>query len=227
MWSAKQNISQAGKGVFPRFLVMSLRKILETFIGVFSPSFKRKYVHTFVHTAACTVVFVGPAGFVFNATCPLSFQLFQQKRWSRGRLNCISMLACKGPVCVAVLTNFYGRFFVEVGQFINSKSFHLGRHFFFICWLLLTLARSIVKASRPEVNRFTGNCFRVVRIVLKITFFEIKISRPTPLDSLSVLFWLLTMVENLTSSSYSPTWTHGISRLDFIAAELKPILAHN
>ena len=131
MWSAKQNISQAGKGVFPRFLVMSLRKILETFIGFFSPSFKRKYVHTFVHTAACTVVFVGPAGFVFNATCPLSFQLFQQKRWSRGRLNCISMLACKGPVCVAVLTNFYGRFFVEVGQFINSKSFHLGRHFFF------------------------------------------------------------------------------------------------
>ena len=44
----------------------------------------------------------------------------------------------------------------------------------------------IVKASLPEVNQFTGNCFRVVRIVLKI-----KISRPTPLDSLSVLLWLL------------------------------------
>ena len=130
MWSAKQNISQAGKGVFPRFLVMSLRTILETFMGFFSSSFKIKYVHTFVHTVACTVVFVGPAGFGFNATFPLSFQLFQQNRWSRGRFNCISTLACKGPVCVAVLTNFYGRFFVEVGQFINSKSFHWGRRFF-------------------------------------------------------------------------------------------------
>ena len=226
MWSAKQNISQAGKGVFPRFLVMSLRKILETFIGFFSPSFKRKYVHTFVHTAACTVVFVGPAGFVFNATCPLSFQLFQQKRWSRGRLNCISMLACKGPVCVAVLTNFYGRFFVEVGQFINSKSFHLGRHF---CHLL----------TPPRFGEFnpeseSSGSQQVYRKLFprgphssKNNFFEIKISRPTPLDSLSVLFWLLTMVENFTSSSYSPTWKHVISRLDFIAAEQKRILAHN
>ena len=217
----------SGKRCVPKIPGHVLEKNTRNLYMFFSSFFKRKHVHTFVHTAGSTVAFVGPASFVFKATCPLSFQLFQQKRWSRGRLNCISMLACKGPVCVAVLTNFYGRFFVEVGQFINSKSFHLGRHFFFICWLLLTLARSIVKASRPEVNRFTGNCFRVVRIVLKITFFEIKISRPTPLDSLSVLFWLLTMVENLTSSSYSPTWTHGISRLDFIAAELKPILAHN
>ena len=45
-------------------------------------------------------------------------------------VNCISTLACKGPVRVAVLTNFYDRFFFEVGQFILSKSFHLGRHFF-------------------------------------------------------------------------------------------------
>ena len=30
----------------------------------------------------------------------------------------------------------------------------------------------IVIASLPEVNQFTGNCFRVVRIVLKITFLE-------------------------------------------------------
>ena len=79
MRSAKQNISQEGKGVFPRFLVMPLRKIRETFIGFFSSSFKSKYVHTFVYTVASTVVLVGPAGFVFNAlyagsntTCPLS-----------------------------------------------------------------------------------------------------------------------------------------------------------
>ena len=32
----------------------------------------------------------------------------------------------------------------------------------------------IVKASLPEVNRFTGNCFRMVRIVLKITFLGLR-----------------------------------------------------
>ena len=77
MWSAEQNISQAGKGVFhkiPAFPVMSLTKILETFIRSFPSSFNRKYVHM----VACTVVFVGPACFVCNAypgrnaTCPLS-----------------------------------------------------------------------------------------------------------------------------------------------------------
>ena len=48
MWSAEQNISQAGKGVFhkiPAFPVMSLTKILETFIRSFPSSFSRKYVH--------------------------------------------------------------------------------------------------------------------------------------------------------------------------------------
>ena len=77
MWRAEQNISQAGKRVFhkiPAFPVMSLTKILETFIRSFPSSFNRKYVHT----VACTVVFVGPARFVCNgypgrnATCPIS-----------------------------------------------------------------------------------------------------------------------------------------------------------
>ena len=51
-----------------------LHKMLETFIRSFPYSFNRKYVHKL----ACTVVFVGPAHFVFNAypgrnaTCPLS-----------------------------------------------------------------------------------------------------------------------------------------------------------
>ena len=31
----------------------------------------------------------------------------------------------QGPYCVEVLTSFYGRFFVEEGQFINSKSLHI------------------------------------------------------------------------------------------------------
>ena len=32
----------------------------------------------------------------------------------------------------------------------------------------------ILKASLPEVNQFTGNCFRMVRIVLKITFLGLR-----------------------------------------------------
>ena len=104
---------------------MSLRKILETFIRFFPSSFNRKYVHT----VACTVVFVGPAHFVFNAytgrnaTCPLS-SCSNKNDGPRGRFNCISTVSCKGSVCVEVLTSFYGRFFVEV------QTLPLGSHFF-------------------------------------------------------------------------------------------------
>ena len=38
-----------------------------------------------------------------------------------GRFNCVSIVACKGSVCEEVLTSFYGRFFVEVGQFHQLK----------------------------------------------------------------------------------------------------------
>ena len=152
--------------MFPRFLVMSLRQILDTI--------------------ACTVVFVGPAGFVCNATCPLSFQLFQQKRWSRGHFNCISTLACKGPVCVAVLTNIYGRFLVEVGQFISSKSFHLGPHFFH----LLTprrLGAFNCKSESSGSQQIYRKLFPRGPHCFKNNFLEIKISWPTSLNSLSVL----------------------------------------
>ena len=99
-----------------RFPVMSLTKILETFIRSFPSSFNRKYVHT--------VVFVGPARFVCNsypgrnATCPLS------RRSSHGRFHRFqpTTVACKGPFCVEVSSSFCGRFFVEEGQFINSTS---------------------------------------------------------------------------------------------------------
>ena len=126
MWSAKQNISHVGKAVLRKIPGHVLEKHTRNLYTFFPSSFNRKYVHT----VACTVVFVGPAGFMFNAypgrKCYLSsFQLFQQKRWLRGRFNCISTLACKGTVCVDVLTGFYGRLFVEVGQFINSKSHYI------------------------------------------------------------------------------------------------------
>ena len=191
------NYQSSGKRCVPKIPGHVLEKKTRNLYRFFFSFFKRKHVHTFVHTAGSTVAFVGPASFVFNAAYPLSFQLFQQKRWSRGRLNCISMLACKGPVCVAVLTNFYGRFFVEVGQFINSKSFHLGRHF---CHLL----------TPPRFGEFnpeseSSGSQQVYRKLFprgphssENNFFKIKISRPTPSDSLSVLLWLLTTYNTLS-----------------------------
>ena len=70
-------MTQAGKGVFPMIPAHALEKNTRNLYRFFSSFFKRKYVDTFVYTVACTVVFVGPAGFVFNAyegrntTCPL------------------------------------------------------------------------------------------------------------------------------------------------------------
>ena len=153
---------------------MSLTKILETFIRSFPSSFNRKYVHM----VACTVVFVGPACFVCNAypgrnaTCPLS-SCSNKNDGPRGRFNCISTVSCKRSVCVQVLTSFYGRFFVDEWQFIkyrpSTSSLHLSSHFFH----LLTPPR-FGTLNLPEVNQFTGNCFRMVRIYLKITFFKLK-----------------------------------------------------
>ena len=60
---------------------------------------------------------------------------------------------------------------------------------FFIYWLRLPLTHWILKSRLAEVNQFTGNCFRKVRIVSKNTFFEVNISRLTSLDSLSILLW--------------------------------------
>ena len=114
---------------------MSLIKILETFIGFFflplstADTSTRSLVRSPCKTRAlCVQRLWGPQYYLS------SFQLFQQKWCSRGRFNCIFTLACKGPVCVDVLTSFYGRLFVEVRQFINSKSLYivppLRRHFF-------------------------------------------------------------------------------------------------
>ena len=70
MWSADENISQAGKGVFHKIPGYALDKNtgkntgnLNTF---FPSSFNRKYVHT----VTCTVVFVGFTRFVWNAYYP-------------------------------------------------------------------------------------------------------------------------------------------------------------
>ena len=109
-----------------------------------------------------------------------------QKRCSRCCCcNCISTLACKGPLYVAVLTSFYGRFFVEVGQFINSKSFHLGRQFFHLLSPphFGALNRENESSGSQQVYR---KMFPRGLHSSKNNFFETKISRSTPLDSLSV-----------------------------------------
>ena len=100
-----------------------------------------------------------------NATCPRS-SCSNKNDGPRGRFNCISTVACKGSVCVEVLTSFYCRFFVEVGHF---NQLHLGSHFFH----LLTPPR-FGALTLPEVNQFTGNSFRMVGKVLKITFLKLR-----------------------------------------------------
>ena len=106
------------------------------------------------------------------ATCPLS-SCSNKNDGLRGRFNYISTVCCKGSVCVEVLTHFYGRFFVEEGQFIkyspSTSSLHLGSHFFH----LLTPPR-FGPLNLPEVNQFTGNFFRMVRIAVKIIFLKLR-----------------------------------------------------
>ena len=131
---------------------------------------------------------------LFGPQCYLSsFQLFKQKWWSRRRFNRFLPLLVKGPFCVEVLSTFYGRFFVEEGQFINStSSLHLCRHFFY----LLTPPRfgalnreSESSGSQPVYRKLFPRGLHSS----KNNFFEIKISRPTPLESRSVLLWLLSL----------------------------------
>ena len=75
-------------------------------------------------------------------------------------------LLVKDPFVPEVLTSFYCRFFVEVGHF---NQLHLGSHFFH----LLTPPR-FGALTLTEVNQFTGNSFRMVGIVLKITFLKLR-----------------------------------------------------
>ena len=96
--------------MFPRFLVMPLRKILETFVGFFFFLFQEKIrphvrPHGRLYGRLCRT-----RGFCVQRLCGpqyylSSFQLFQQKRWSRGRFNCTSTFACKGTIRVEVLAS--------------------------------------------------------------------------------------------------------------------------
>ena len=132
--------------------------------GSFPSSFNRKYVHTI----ACTVVFVGPARFVCNAypgrnaTCPLSS--CSNKNDGHAVALTIFTVACKGPFCVDVFSSFYGRFFVHFFSLLTPPRFG-------------ALNR---ESESSEVNEFTGNCFRGVRIVLKITFLKLRYAGQRP-----------------------------------------------
>ena len=108
----------------------------------------------------------------------------------RGYLNCISNVSCKGSVCVEFLTSFYGRFFFEEEQFIkytpSTSSLHLGSHIFH-----LSTPPRFGALILPEVNQFTGNCFRMVRIVLKITFLKLRYPKGVTGRIPLVLLWFL------------------------------------
>ena len=193
---ARYKISvKAGKGVFHMIPGHVLEKNTRNLYTFYPSSFNRKYVHT----VACTVVFVGPAHFVFNAytgrnaTCPLS-SCSNKNDGPRGRFNCISTVSCKGSVWVEVLTSFYGRFFVEEGQFIKytpaTSSLYLGSHFFYV----LTLPH-FGALNLPEVNQFTGNCFHMVHIVLKIT--SLKLRHPKGVTGRLPLCPVMALVDSL------------------------------
>ena len=91
---------------------------------------------------------------------------------------------------------FYARFSAYLYHSLQSKSFKISFAHeiteLYPLALFLTISKRwekhwIMKASLPEVNQFTGNCFRILRIVSKNNFLVIKISQPTPLDYFSVL----------------------------------------
>ena len=138
----------------------------------FPSSFNRKYVHTI----ACTVVFFFNAYPGRNATCPLS-SCSNKNDGPCGRFNCISIVACKGFVCVEVLTVSMVGSSLKWDNLINSKSLHIVpplRQTLRQPFFLFIAAPPFGALNLPEVNQFTGNCFRMVRIVLKITFLNLR-----------------------------------------------------
>ena len=74
-------------------------------------------------------------------------------------------------VYVEGLTSFYVGSSLKrdnlLSQSPSTSSLHLGCHFFHS----LTPPR-FGALNLPEMNKFTGNCFRMVCIVLKITFLK-------------------------------------------------------
>ena len=87
----------------------------------------------------------------------------------------ISTVSCAGSVCVEVLTSFYGRFFVEEGQFIkntpSTSSLHLGSHFIH----LLTRRRFGAESSGSQLGY--RKLFPHGPHSSKNNFFGIKISQ--------------------------------------------------
>ena len=116
--------------------------------------------------------------------------------------------------------SFYCRFFVEVGQF---NQLHLGSHFFH----LLTPPR-FGALNLAEVNQFTGNSFRVVRIVLKITFLKLRYPKGVTGRLLppSVLLWLLSLIMD-PRSSYSTSMTSARKEMPLIKLKILPLYHTN
>ena len=209
MWSTVQNISQSRERCFPHDSWSCPWEKYWKPLYVFSFLFQQKIrPHGRLYGRLCrTRAFCVKR----NATCPLS-SCSNKNDGPRGRFNCISTVSCKGSVCVEVLTSFYGRFFVEEGQFIkytpSALSLHFSSHFFH----LLTPPR-FGALNLPEVNQFTGNCCRMVRIVLKITFLGLRypkgVTGGVPLCPIMALAYVLKLCTTRGDCPYkvSGFWT--------------------
>ena len=115
------------------------------------------------------------AAFIRAAMRLVLFPAVQTKTMLTRSLLPISTVSCAGSVCVEVLTSFYGRFFVEEGQFIkntpSTSSLHLGSHFIH----LLTRRRFGAESSGSQLGY--RKLFPHGPHSSKNNFFGIKISQ--------------------------------------------------
>ena len=123
VWSTVQNISQSRKRCFPHDSWSCPWEKYSKPFKVFFFSFQQKIrPHSRLYGRLCrTLAFCVQR--LFGPQCYFSSShLFQKNDGPHGRFNFISTVACKGSVCVEVLTSFYGRFFFEVGQLNQLKA---------------------------------------------------------------------------------------------------------
>ena len=160
---------KAGKGVFHIIPGHVLEKNTRNLYTFFSFLFQQKIrPHGRLYGRLCRT----RAFCVQRLSGPQCYLSSNKNDGPRGYFNCISTVSCKGSVCVEVLTSFYDRFFFEEEQFIkytpSTSSLHLGSHVFH-----LSTPPRFGALILPEVNQFTGNCFRMVRIFLKTTVLKL------------------------------------------------------
>ena len=127
------------------------------------------------------------------------FPAVQTKTMVTGSLWPISNVACKGPFCVKVLTSFY-----MVGSSLKKDKLSTPhrpstRAAMFFYSLTPPRFRALNRESESSGSQSVyRKLFPRGPHSSKNNFFGIKISRPTPWVSLSVLLWLLEMIISIS-----------------------------